>query len=249
MTVRKLQPKLILFDMDRTLIKLAQWYDLAYLLTVRAVFGLELPGFREDPSYAGNTLANIFRSICHQAGVDRAVVDANLSKALATLSDNVIRLLPADLRLCLMPGAELLLSALHAEGQALGLVTGTDTAIVQTILERSGLEKYFPIYACGDEGENKAALARLAIERALRAYPGLRLDQEHLVMVGDAPRDIEAGKAAGAWTVAVATGFHPPAALASFHPDVVLPSLEDRAQALQAILGAQRHSGQADADL
>jgi len=29
----------------------------------------------------------------------------------------------------------------------------------------------------------------------------------------------------------------------------VLTSLEDRAQALQAILGAQRHSGQADADL
>jgi phosphoglycolate phosphatase len=237
MNVVDLHRKLILFDMDRTLIKLAEWYDRAYVLTVRAVYGLELPSFGEKPSYAGNTLANILRNICKQAGVETVVVEARLQEALVLLSGHVIGLLPADLRPFLLPGVLPLLAVLRSEGHLLGLVTGTDTAIVRTVLDRSGLVDYFPICACGDEGQDKSALMRLAVARALPYYGGRQLNRGDVVAVGDAPPDIEAGRSVGAWTVGVATGFHTAPDLAQFSPDVVLTGFEDQPCALWAIVG------------
>jgi phosphoglycolate phosphatase-like HAD superfamily hydrolase len=57
-----------------------------------------------------------------------------------------------------------------------------------------------------------------------------------LVVVGDAVRDIQAGKAVGARVVAVATGAHAPDVLAQHDPDVVLSNLEDVQAALDAIV-------------
>ncbi len=88
--------------------------------------------------------------------------------------------------------------------------------------------------ACGEEADERAELLNLAIDRASQFY-GARLERS-LVVVGDAPRDIETGKAFGARTVAVATGNHTVDELAGHDPDVVLPHFSDVEASLKAIL-------------
>jgi phosphoglycolate phosphatase-like HAD superfamily hydrolase len=117
----------------------------------------------------------------------------------------------------------------------LGLVTGTISATAQAILEWARLD-HFSIRACGDEGKERADLVLLAIRRAERLV-GQHAAPSSLVVVGDAPRDIETGKAFAARTVAVATGTHTPQELARHGPDVILTGFGDVQAALDAILG------------
>jgi phosphoglycolate phosphatase-like HAD superfamily hydrolase len=108
--------------------------------------------------------------------------------------------------------------------------------ITDIVLERTGLHRYFPVYACGDEGGERVDLLHLAIRRAANVY-GFEPDRNRLVVVGDAVRDIQAGKALGARVVAVATGAHPLDALLQHAPDVALLNFGDLKAALDAILG------------
>ena len=55
---------------------------------------------------------------------------------------------------------------------------------------------------------------------------GHELDPVRMLVVGDTPRDVEAGRAAGAVTVAVATGKYSVEQLAKTGADFVLRTLE-----------------------
>jgi phosphoglycolate phosphatase len=229
------QRRLIVFDMDRTLVDFTKWYVKAYRIAVREAYGIEgEPDLNRAP---GNTQANIIRMICLEAGLDHETTEASLAKATRILATTILSLLEDDLRFGILPGAEELLRALTGQGHALALVTGTISEVARVVLSRTELERYFPVCACGDEEEDREELLQLAIRRAHEAY-GLYAASDRLVVVGDAPRDIQAGRAVGARVVAVATGHHTEPVLAAYEPDVVLPDLRDRNAALAAILGS-----------
>lgn len=225
MSINNPNRRLILFDMDGTLVMVGAHYSRAYPQAIGAVYGIE-PDFHDDGSHSGNTQPNIIRAVCRELGLDDAVIEARLVEAAATLAAIVVRSLPDDLRQSVLPGGRRLLAALQEQGHALALVTGTVGPIVRVILDRTGLRGYFPVCACGDEADERVGLLNLAIERATQAY-GLSAGPGRLTVVGDAPRDIQAGQEVGARVVAVATGFHEREALAEYRPDVLLPSLED----------------------
>lgn len=234
MSINNTECRLILFDMDGTLVMLADHYMGAYPAAIRAVYGIE-PDFHDDGAHSGNTQPNIIRAICRQLGLDAAVIDSRLGNAVATLAALVVRSLPDDLRPCVLPGVRCVLAALREQGHALALVSGTVGPLVRVILDRTALQGYFPVCACGDEADDRVALLNLAIERATQVY-GLSPGAGRLSVVGDAPRDIQAGKEVGARVIAVATGFHRRELLAEYHPDVLLPGLEDWQTAAAAIV-------------
>ena len=238
MSTRKPRPKLILFDMDSTLVKVSCWHWEALVRTLLSVYGLDPTEHYMLGSHAGDTQTNLVRSVCRQAGLDEERIEAGLPEVAVTLAATTVQVLPADLRAQALPGAVPLLETLQRDGQALGLVTGTLSSIAQTILERADLLRFFPVRACGDERREREELVRLAIERARQFY---RFDVEarDVVVLGDAPLDIQAGRAVGARVIAVATGAHSEETLASLRPDAVLPSLKDWNRALQTILDGQ----------
>ncbi len=226
--------RLILFDMDGTLVMVGDHYSQAYPAAIRAAYGIE-PDFHDDGTHSGNTQPNIIRAICRDLGLDDAAIDARLPEAVAALAATVLRSMPDDLRSCILPGVRCVLTALQDQGHALALVSGTVGPIVRAILGRAGLQGYFPVCACGDEAGERVGLLNLAIERSMQAH-GLSAGYGGLTVVGDAPRDIQAGREVGARVVAVATGFHKHEALAEHQPDVLLPSLEDWQRAVAAMV-------------
>jgi len=230
--------RLVLFDMDGTLVSVSHVHWEAYRDTILSVYGVDAANFHVPGSQSGNTQKNLIRAVCLNAGLAEDEVDAHLDEAMGALSESLIRRLPVDVRPHVLPGVLEVLEALTSEGHALALVTGTLVRSAQAIMQRADLARYFPACACGEEGQERIDLVRLAISRASAFYAWSPRPGE-TTAVGDAPRDIEAGRAAGARTVAVATGYFRVEELAAYGPDAVLPDLSDWRLARDLIIGSK----------
>lgn len=126
----------------------------------------------------------------------------------------------------LLPGVVAALTALHAGGYRLGIITRNSAAAVARIIGTTVL----PV---------EGILCREAVTRPKphpeHAESMLRLlasTPDHALMVGDHPMDVATGKAAGMFTAAVLTGQTDAATLRAACPDVLLPSVVELAERL-----------------
>ena len=112
--------------------------------------------------------------------------------------------------------------ALFARGLTLGLVTNDSEGAARAHLRAAGVETRFHAILGYDSGHG--AKPDPAPLRAVAALHGLRPDET--VMVGDSPRDLEAGRAAGMATVAIRSDLFAEAELAPL-ADAILDNLGD----------------------
>jgi len=227
--------KLVLFDMDGTLVDIGHVHREAVFSAVKDVFGAELERDLAPHVHQGNTQHNILRIAGRAMGLEPEWVEAHLDDAIQRQVEVSISILDRDLKHVILPGVVALLTTLRDAGHVLGLVTGTVSGVANAVLERTGLGCFFVVRACGDEGSDRLELLQLAIDRAVHASawePG-----GDLVVVGDAVRDIEAAKQLTARVVSVATGMTPIEELRRYAPDALLASFQDVEAAAGAIVG------------
>jgi len=130
-----------------------------------------------------------------------------------------------DLRPFVLRGARELLEELNRLNAAIALVTGNLSAIGWRKMELAGLKHFFHCGAFSEDGSTRAELAHLATQRARQ--------QNHassdcrVFLIGDHRNDIQAAKANGIRSIAVATGPMPATELRTCAPDVFLESLAD----------------------
>ena len=123
-----------------------------------------------------------------------------------------------------LPGAVDLVRRMHANGAALGLLTGNIEPIAYDKIGRIGLGRdVFPFGAFGSDHSHRNELPAIGARRAAE-HLGRSVEGADLVIIGDTPRDIECARAFGATAVAVATGHYSTADLED--ADVVLDTLE-----------------------
>jgi len=107
----------------------------------------------------------------------------------------------------------------------MGLVTGNLSAIGWRKMELAGLKDFFHCGAFSEDGPTRAQIAQLATKRAR--------EQRHaaancrVILIGDHRNDVEAAKANGIRSVAVASGPMPAAELRSVGPDIFVESLAE----------------------
>jgi phosphoglycolate phosphatase-like HAD superfamily hydrolase len=118
------------------------------------------------------------------------------------------------------------------------LLTGNVQPIARLKLETLGIDHFvdFSVGAYGSDHHRRVELVPLAQARAEARY-GRRFIGQDVVIIGDTPHDIECGKAAGARTVAVASGPFAIEELRAHTPDIALKSLVDTDVVIEAILG------------
>jgi 2-phosphoglycolate phosphatase len=120
-----------------------------------------------------------------------------------------------------MPGALAVLEALSE--LPLALCTNKPRRVTELVLERLGLAEHFDIVvAGGDVGRGKPSP-----EPLLYAAERLGVPPSRVAMVGDGGQDVECGRAAGAFTIAVLGGFASEAVLRAACPDRIIASLVD----------------------
>ena len=225
--------RLILFDIDGTLLRDGIAAKIAFARALRDTYQTAGPieGFR----FAGMTDPECVTEIMRLAGVDERTILARRDECLR----RYVELLAVEVRehqdAHLYPGVRELLERLNKLDSVLvGLLTGNVLQGAQLKLRRWNLEPYFRFGAFGDDHENRAVLAQIALEKA-RAVSGRAFSGSETTVIGDTPKDIACARAIGARAVAVATGSISKEALAACDPDALLDSFEDHERALRAL--------------
>jgi phosphoglycolate phosphatase-like HAD superfamily hydrolase len=147
--------------------------------------------------------------------------EAVIEKYLAYLQDEVAR---TD-RYRIMPGVMEALAVLEARGATVGLATGNVERGARIKLERGDLWRRFPFGGYGSDAAERHRVVAHAVERGC-AHAGRRFAAEEIWVIGDTPRDVAAAHECGARAIGVATGPHPPAALAACGADLVWETLD-----------------------
>lgn len=213
---------LVLFDVDGTLILTGGAGIRSFQRTFRELFGLDV--VTDGIRFHGRTDPEIVEDIS-AAGLGRlptaAEIRAICSRYVSYLEEEV-RHSPGYR---IMPGLPALLETLAGRAEVrLGLATGNLEDAARIKLDRADLNRYFSFGGFGSDAKDRAMLIRKAIERGTALEDPSRRDIKAIV-IGDTDLDITAGRAAGAVTVAVATGGDSWETLQQASPDCLLEDL------------------------
>lgn len=228
-------PRLLLFDVDNTLLSSGGAGGLSMGLAFQDLFGVR-DGFKRV-EFSGRTDRYILAEAMRQHGVDGAYEDVE-----SRFLERYFGYLPEKLHErngSLMPGFPELLEALSAEPQLrLGLATGNFSGSTRIKLEHFGIDRYFEGGGFGEESEDRSVVVATAIRRL-----GDGLEPADVFVIGDTPHDVSAARANRATSVGVATGSNPVRDLRDAGADIVFEDFSDwrdSARRLSAQTGARR---------
>jgi phosphoglycolate phosphatase len=215
--------KLILFDVDQTLVDALEHHELAFRKAFKEVFNVDAK--LTEINFYGKTVPNIIRELAGRKGIPSETIESKLAdtikRAERFFSESVNK---GEIKV--LPGVRKLLEKLKKDGHFLCVVTGNPEEITRCILEKGKLEDYFNVSVYGSEGGNRVELVALAISRAERKF-GTKFSGKNVAIIGDSIHDIESGKPFDALTIAVNTGFHSKEELMKHAPDYLFQDLTD----------------------
>ena len=231
----------MLWNIDLTLVDVVKVTRAAYAEAFATITGRPLV---QLPQMAGRTEPEIFFDALALNGVSLrdpaeserllAPFGAELATSLAARRD----LLTTEGQL--LPGAaESLAAVAKLPDVVQSVLTGSSRPNAALKLRAFGLDRYVDLTVGGFAGSDaypKGALLRVTRQRVEEKYQ-VTFAERATVYVADSPRDVEAARAGGARSLAVASGRASSAELRDAGADAVLPDLTDPA-ALTAFITA-----------
>ena len=199
--------KLAIFDFDGTLADSGAWFR-AQLNPCARRFGFREVDDGEMEALRGLPNREIVRRL--EVPFWKLPAIARHMRALAARDAEAI---------ALFPGTDAMLQALSERGLRLAIVSSNSEENVRRILGHRNAE-LIDLYECGAALFGKARLLRRIARRAAVA-------PREAVVIGDETRDIEAAKAAGMASAAVAWGYATPEALSRLGPTLMLDCMKD----------------------
>jgi phosphoglycolate phosphatase-like HAD superfamily hydrolase len=224
--------RLVLFDIDGTLITDGGAAREAYAYALQAVYGYRTELRRYD--FSGRTDPQITHMVLGDAGLSAADIDAAMPQLwehyLAALERN------APGRVRELPGVRPLLETLAADdGVILGLLTGNIERGARVKLGNAALNDFFPFGAFGSDSPRREELPPIAVERASQ-MAGHHFRGRDVVIIGDSIFDIRCGVPHSATTIAIASGKTTAETLLAENPDYFFSSAEPLDEILDAIM-------------
>jgi phosphoglycolate phosphatase-like HAD superfamily hydrolase len=215
--------KLVLFDIDGTLIQTGGAGERAFARVCALEFGIR--NGTANLQFAGRTDTAIVREFFTEHSI--APTSYNFRRFFECYVFMLDHLLP-----CLegrtLPGVHEFLAKCENREQPplLGLLTGNIRLGAQIKLAHYDLWHWFEMGAFGDDHEDRNHLAAIARHRG---HQWLRqpLQGDEIMVIGDTPRDIECARAIGARVLAVATGKFSTGQLQAEQPDWVATTLAE----------------------
>jgi phosphoglycolate phosphatase-like HAD superfamily hydrolase len=224
--------KLIIFDLDQTLVDSLSFHDEAVRRLFKKFFGVDARLTEID--FSGKSLVENFNELARLKGIPADAIEGKRGQMLEAYEAAFGESLPRDATQYILPGVRDLLGKLSKTDHIVVLYTGDSRQIVHLVLRATGLGKYFKFCFYGTEVEKRTDMVRLAVDRAKQSA---RQDfrNKDIVIIGDSVRDIECGRAFGAVVVAVATGAHSQEELLKAGADYVFDNLKDYRKVLTII--------------
>ncbi len=215
--------KILLWDIDGTLIRSGNAGHRAMNAAALAVFGLQDAFANFD--FGGRTDPWVLDLLCQKHGLEAPPV--RLEQFYGVYVDSLRRELHNPRALACAGIRDLLESFHKTPNVAQGLLTGNIVAGARVKLEHFGLWDYFPFGAFADDSGERNRLGPVALERARRHVGRADLSPADLIVIGDTPHDIACARACGAYAVATATGGFTYDELAAHGPDLLVRDFSD----------------------
>ncbi len=220
-----MEKKLLLWDIDGTLIWGGGGGERALLRAMKTSFGIETR--LENVDYSGRTDKMIGKMLLeyHQLPASEENLHIFIESYLENLSQEISR---GETRI--HPGILPIINAVRERKDLLqGLLTGNMVRGARIKLTHFDLWHYFEFGAFADDSHIRNEIAPHALRRG-KEKAEYEFPPEHVFVIGDTPHDIECGKIIGAKTIAVATGTYSYEQLASHAPTAVFKDLSDTAE-------------------
>lgn len=223
-----MQNKLILFDIDETLIDAGKAGTRALNKAFAELFGIE-DAFK-NIKMAGRTDIQIMKEALSLYGLSdgNGRVNDVINQYLSNLRKEIENPWKK-----LKPGVFEILDDLVSKSIPLGLLTGNLEAGAKIKLTPFRLQKYFPAGAFGSDNEDRDKLLPIAVRKFSEL--GVNATPERCVVIGDTPRDVQCAKVHNAFCIATATGPYSKEALADAGADIVVENLEEKEACLNFI--------------
>lgn len=224
--------KLILFDIDGTLVLTGGAGGRAMARAFEDVFGLQHG--MASISMAGRTDAWIVAQMAASHGLPFTpeIFGRFHDAYVCHLQEEIHKPGPQK---GILPGVRAVLEALKSHSRAhLALLTGNFERGAQIKLEYFDLWRYFGAGAFGDRTHDRNSLLETALSR-VAAVGGPSVSPADTVIIGDTPLDVAVAVAGGAKSLAVATGSYGVEALRESGADVVVEDLMDVEAVLEGL--------------
>jgi len=214
--------KLLLFDIDGTLIRTGGAGVRAFERTFAEMFGL--PEAVKKLQFSGRTDRSLVREAFTLHQIEPT--EANFRHFF----DHYPRFLTeflAALPGALCDGVDPFLRELLVlpNRPALGLLTGNTRVGAELKLRKFGLWDKFAMGGFAEDHEDRNGIAAAARDRGEQLL-GQKLAGEEIVVIGDTPHDVTCAHSIGAHALAVATGIHSVDELRALKPRWAVPRLD-----------------------
>ncbi|NON63405.1 HAD family hydrolase [Acidianus sp. RZ1] len=210
--------KAVLFDIDDTIMRESQAHRKAFYSLFKQ---LNLTSDLSSINVHGMTDRRIIHEAARLSGVK-----VDLDKSIKILVSYFMEYFnPSDINL--LPGSRETINALK-QFVKIGIVTGNCRDVAVKRLSSAKID--FEVGGFGDKFIDRTDVVREAIKGLIERY-----GEVEVYVIGDTPRDIEAGKKNKANTIGVATGVYSREDLGD--ADLVINNLEEREKLLSFIMG------------
>ncbi|BDH79820.1 hypothetical protein MTTB_11990 [Methanothermobacter tenebrarum] len=216
----------VLFDIDKTLLIGSHCHFHSFKQAFKDLYGENIT--LDIPNLQGMTDKQIIYHVAKKNSIKISDFNDIIDRIVEHYKENVKREKIRPLR-----GTREVLNILEDMRIPTGIVTGNIEEIAWIKLKKAGFSDYFGFGAFGDEGCQRSTLLGLALKRAGKIHN--KINPKESIMVGDTPRDIQAGKKVGTITVGVATGDFTIEDLKKAGADHVLKSLEEKEKFIRII--------------
>lgn len=220
--------KLVLFDIDKTLLKSAKGHHLSFSEAFKKVYGIETD--IDIIEHDGMTDQQIITEVLKKNGVDEQTIKSKMPECIAVMVDYFNQVVK-DEAIIVLDGVPELLEELKKNNILVGLLTGNLESIARAKLTKVGLNDYFKLGGFGSDDINRANLVKIAIDRAKENFTF----NGKVFLVGDALKDMEAGKQVGVKNIGVATGKYSIEQLKAAGADFTLPNLINKKEFLEIL--------------
>lgn len=213
-------PRLVLFDLDGTLLDSAPDLTLA-IERMQVALELPLAGLDQVRNWVGNGAQMLVR---------RALVKSDTpsgNEPELALFDQAFDLFLKHYEQCcaeqstLYPGVQKLISFLHDNQVSMGLVTNKPISFTEILLDEFSLRPYFSVVLGGDSLSEKKPHP-MPLQYAMEQ---VGVSPQQTLMVGDSRSDIKAAQAAGCKVAAVSYGYNHGEPVSSYNPDIIIDNL------------------------
>ena len=216
--------KLVLFDIDHTLMEVYDTHKKVFATAFKKVYGLDVDYTKWK--YHGYTDLEIIHDILDKNNVSKDKIPEIISTMIEDfkkedLSESV-----------LLPGVLEILERLKSHDEIIvGIVTGNVEEIAFTKLRHFNIHEFFLAGGYGHSSTIRAELIDLAKDKA-RKFGEIK----ETIVIGDTFKDIQAAKEAKVKIIAVATGSKSYEELKEKNPDYVFHNLEETDEIVEVIL-------------